>query len=205
MIVVSSTIIQDIDDLRKAGLALLAFFYCNSGEDHKKDMRGLLSSVLFQLCDQSDSYFDILSVLYSEHHHGVQDPSGDALAHCLMDILKYPEHAPVFLIIDSLDEYSNTSAIPSPRRNVLILLEKLINFQLPNLHICVTSRPEIDIHEVLNPLTFCSISIHDEDGQMEDITNYIRSIVDTDPDMQVWKAEDKELVIDTLTKNADGA
>jgi hypothetical protein len=203
--VASSTIIQDIDDLRRQGLALLAFFYCNSGEDQKKDLRGLLSSVIFQFCNQSDSYCDILSVLYSAHRDGLQDPSNDALVQCLMDILKYPEQAPAFLIIDGLDECSNTSAMPSPRRNVLILLETLINLQLPNLQICVTSQPEIDIHVVLRPLTFCSISLHDEDGQMEDIVDYIRSIVNTDPEMQVWKAEDKQLVMDALAKGADGA
>jgi hypothetical protein len=39
----SSTIIGDIDVMRKAGLASLAFFYCDFREDQKKDLRGLLS------------------------------------------------------------------------------------------------------------------------------------------------------------------
>jgi hypothetical protein len=205
MVVVSSTIIQDINEMWRQGLASLAFFYCNSREDQKKGLRGLLLSVLFQLCDQSDSYCDILSALYSAHHHGVQDPSDDALVRCLTDILKYPEQPPVFLIIDGLDKYSNISAMPSPRRNVLILLEELINLQLPNVHICVTSRHEMDVHVVLDPLTFHSISLHNEDGQMEDIIKYISSTVNTDPEMQMWKGEDKQLVIDALTKSADGA
>jgi hypothetical protein len=55
----SSTIVEDIDAMRKAGLASLAFFYCDFREDQKKDLRGLLSSLLVQLCHQSDSYCDI--------------------------------------------------------------------------------------------------------------------------------------------------
>src|SRR3979490_962904 len=96
----SSSIIQDIIAMQKAGLASLAFFYCDFREDQKKDLRGLLSSLLIQLCHQSDSYCDILSKCYSEHNKGTQDPSDDELSRCLTDILKLPEHAPVYLIVD---------------------------------------------------------------------------------------------------------
>ena len=46
----SSTIIENIDSMRKSGLASLAFFYNDFREDEKRDLRGLLSSVLVQLC-----------------------------------------------------------------------------------------------------------------------------------------------------------
>jgi hypothetical protein len=94
--------------------------------------------------------------------------------------------------------------MPSPREKVLMLLEDLINSQSPNLRICVTSRPEIDITVALEPLTFRSVSLHDESGQTEDIENYIRSVVNTDPKMRRWKAVDKELVIDVLITKSDG-
>ena len=115
-----------------------------------------------------------------------------------------PGHAPVYLIVDGLDECSNTSAMPSPREKVLILLKDLMGSQLPNLRICVTSRPEIDIKAVLEPLTFRSVSLHDESGQLEDIDSYIESVVNTDPNMRRWKTADKELVIDVLIEKSDG-
>jgi len=121
-----------------------------------------------------------------------------------MDILKRPRQAPVFLVIDGLDECSNTSAIPSPRRSILLLLEELIGFYLPNLRICVTSRHEDDIQVVLQPLTFRFVSLHDEAGQIGDIIDYVRSIVATDPEMRGWNWGDKQLVIDVLTERADG-
>jgi len=46
----SSTIIQEIKALQKSGLASLAFHYHDFREKQKKELRGLLSSVLFQLC-----------------------------------------------------------------------------------------------------------------------------------------------------------
>jgi hypothetical protein len=200
----SSAIIQDVDAMRKSGLASLAFYYCDSMEDQKKDRRGLLSSVLVQLCHQSDSYCDIISNFYLEHRRGSQQPSDESLVRCLKDLLKMPGQAPVHLIVDALDECPNNSAMPSPREKVLTLVTELVESDLPNLRICVTSRPETDIKGVLDPLTFRSVSLHDEIGQIEDIDNYIKSIVNTDLKLRSWKAQDKQLVIDVLTKNADG-
>ena len=190
--------------MQKAGLASLAFFYCDFREDQKKDLRGLLSSLLVQLCHQSDSYCDILSKLYSEHNKGSRHPSDDELARCLTDLLKLPGRAPVYLIVDPLDECSNTSAVRSPREKVLNLIEELIISQFPNLRICVTSRPETDIKYVLDTLTFFSVSLHDERGQMGDIKAYIKSVIYTHPKNRRWKAEHRQLVVDVLTAKADG-
>ena len=200
----SSTIIENIDTMRKCGLAFLAFFYHDFREDQKRDLRGLLSSILFQFCDQSDSYYDVLSNFYSTHRYGAQNPSDDALVRCLEDILRLPGQAPIFLIVDALDECPNTSPMPSYREKALALLEKLMDGQFPNLRICVTSRLEIDIKVILGPLTFRSISLEDERGQMEDIENYIKSVVEKDPRNRTWTAQDKQMVIDVLTRNADG-
>ena len=190
--------------MQKAGLASLAFFYCDFREDQKKYLRGLLSSLLVQLCHQSDSYCDILFKFHSEHAEGSQDPSDDELARCLTDILKLPGHAPVYLIVDALDECPNTSAVRSPRAEVLNLIEELTKSQFPNLRICVTSRPETDIKDVLDTLNFRSVSLHDEGGQKRDIEDYIKSVINTHPKCRRWKAEDKRLVIEVLTQKANG-
>src|SRR5260370_9220867 len=141
----SSSIIEDIITMQRAGLASLAFFYCDFREEQKKDLRGLLSSLLVQLCRQSDSYCDVLFKFYLEHAEGSRHPSDDELARCLASLLKFPGHPPVYLIIDALDECPNTSAIPSPRDKALNLVQILIKSQFLNLSISVTSRPEIDI------------------------------------------------------------
>jgi len=56
--------------MQKSGLASLAMFYYDFREKEKNDLRGLLSSVLVQLCDQSDSYYAILSTFYSTSKKG---------------------------------------------------------------------------------------------------------------------------------------
>jgi hypothetical protein len=187
--------------MQKSGLASFAMFFCDFTDDEKRDIRGLLSSVLFQLCDQCDSYYNILFDFYSDHRRGAQSPLDDGLLRCLNDLLNVPGQAPVYLIVDALDECPNTSHLSSSRKEILALLKDLIKSQVPNLRICITSRPEADIRPVLEPLSFRSISLNDEKGQKEDIESYIKSVVDT---MERWKPEHKQLVIDVLTERADG-
>jgi hypothetical protein len=190
--------------MRESGLASLGFYYFDFRDDEKKHCRGLLSSLLLQLCDQSDTYCDILSHLYSTQRGGSQSPSDSDLVRCLERMLRSPGQAPVFLVIDGLDECPDSSGTPSPRENVLKLVEYLVNLRLRNLRICLTSRPEVDIKAVLDHLEFCSISLHDEEGQKQDILNFITSVIQSDLKMQKWRAEDKRRVIVELSQKADG-
>ena len=190
--------------MHKSGLASLAIYYCDFREDQKTNLRGLLASVLFQLCDQSDMYHHILSTFYSEHHNDAESPSDDELAWCLKGLLGLSGQPPVYLIIDALDECPHTPTLPSPREKVLKLVVQLIESRPTNLRICVTGRPEPDMKVALEPLTFRSISIHDERGQLEDIENYIKYIINADPKYRRWRQEDKQLVIDILTERAYG-
>jgi hypothetical protein len=108
--------------------------------------------------------------------------------------------------MDALDESPDISGIPSPCERVLQLLKELVDLRCPNLHICATSRPEIDIQDVILPLTSLRVSLHDESGQKEDIADYVRSFVyaNLEPIMRRWKKEDKDLVIEMLSERADG-
>ncbi len=198
--------IQDIQAVCKAGNASLAYFYFDFRDANKQGLRDLLTSLLTQLSASSDPCCDILSDLYSTHDEGKNQPGDSMLAECLKKMVTLSDQRPIYLIIDALDESSNTSGISSPRETVLQLLKELIDLSLMNLHICVTSRPEIDIRNVLEPLTSRRVSLHDESGQKQDIADYVRSVVYSDSQqiMKRWRKEDKELVIETLSERADG-
>jgi len=206
MLLASSAVIEDIRVLQKSGLASLAFFYCDFRDDQKKDRRGLLSSLLVQLGEQSDTYSTALSKFYEAHRHGSQQThaSDSELAHCLKDILKLPGQATVYIVIDALDECPMAIGSQFPREKVLETVEELVKLQIPNLRICVTSRPEADILSVLDPLAFRCVSLHSEDGQVHDISEYVKSFVQNDREMRRWKATDKQMVVAVLIKKADG-
>jgi hypothetical protein len=122
----------------------------------------------------------------------------------MKEMLSLPGQGPIYIIVDALDECPNVSGTPSAREEVLGLVEELVGLDLPNVHLCVASRPEIHIRMVLEPLNPLQISIHDESGQKEDINEYIKFVVYSDRNMRRWREEDQKLVIDTLSQNVDG-
>jgi hypothetical protein len=189
-----------------AGQASIAYFYFDFRDIKKQHWRDLVPSLLTQLSTQSSVCCDILSRLYSSHDNGAQQPNDDALKRCLIEMLTVRDHHPIYLMMDALDECPDTSEVPSPRNRILQLLKELVGLNLPNIRICVTSRPEFDLRDFLEPLASRQVSLHDQSGQKQDIANYVRSVVysDLEPYMRRWKKEDKEFVIETLSKRADG-
>jgi hypothetical protein len=185
-------------------MASMAYFYFDFRDVDKQKLCNVLPSLLVQLSARSDACCDKLSELYSAHDLGVQKPSDLAMAECLKQMLALEGQGPTYIILDALDECPVTSSIPSPREEVLELVEDLVELHLPNLHICVTSRSESDIQIVLERLTERPVSLHDESGQKEDIVNYVSSSVHTNRRMGRWREEDKDLVIKTLSEKADG-
>jgi hypothetical protein len=192
--------------MRESRSALVAYYYFDFKDIAKRDTRGLLTSLLLQLVDNSDRCWDLLSQLHKRCGDGSEQPSDAALAQCLKNMVDFLGQVPTYIIIDALDECPNNIRTPSAREKVLSFVEDLIESNHPNLSICITSRPEQDITATLNPLTPASrrVSLHEEVGQRRDIDSYVRSFVQSDKAMRRWRAEDKELVISVLSERANG-
>jgi hypothetical protein len=190
----------------KAGSAIMAYFYFDFRDLNKQTCRDLLLSLVSQLSTCSSPCCDILHHVYKAHEDGTRQPSDDTLKECLKEMLSLPGQRPIFIVLDALDECPDSAGIPSPRDEVLQLVKELVDLRLQQLHICATSRPEVDIRAVLEPLAFRSVSLHDESGQKSDIADYVRNVVNSSPSMAMrrWRDEDKNLVIETLTERADG-
>ncbi|KAH9969668.1 hypothetical protein BC827DRAFT_22708 [Russula dissimulans] len=202
--VLCSAIIQDVMALRESESALMAYFYCDFRDEDKQYRRNMILSFLFQLSAQSNTCFDALWDLYSAHDDGAQKPSDGALLQCLKEVLSLRAQGRMYLILDALDECPQNSGMPSSREQALDLVKSLIKLSSPNLHICVTSRPEIDIRNALEPMTSFRVSLHEQSGQKKDIIEYVNSVVYSDIMMQRWREDDKRLVVETLSERADG-
>jgi len=81
--ILCSTIVQDIEAMRKAGLALSAYFYFDFRDTEKQNRHNFLASLLVQIYDRSTPSCSVLSEFYSTHRHGSQQPSDGALIQCL--------------------------------------------------------------------------------------------------------------------------
>jgi hypothetical protein len=111
---------------------------------------------------------------------------------------------PTYVILDALDECPNTSGIPTPREQVLEFVKAVVDLGLQKLHLCVTSRPEVDICAALEPLASGHLSLHDQPGQKRDIDEYISAIVRSNTKIRRWREDDRKLVIEALSEKADG-
>jgi hypothetical protein len=110
----------------------------------------------------------------------------------------------MYIIVDAVDESPNKPGIPSLREKVLRLMEEFVDLRHPDIRLCITSRPEVDIRTALEPLASHTVSLHDERGQRRDIINYIQSVAESDANMlRRWRAEDRQLIINSLSKNAN--
>ena len=192
--------------MRESGSALVAYYYFDFKDAAKRDVRGLLTSVLLQLVDNSDHCWDLLSQLYKTCCDGSEQPSEAALTQSLKSMLDLSGQLPTYIIIDALDECPNNTGTPSAREKVLDTVEDILRSSDSNLFVCITSRPEQDINTALNPLTPPSrrVSLHEENGQREDINSYVHFFVQSDRAMRRWRVEDKELVICVLSERAHG-
>ena len=198
----SSSVIQHIMAECETGSAIMAYFYFDFRDLKKQTCHDLLLSLISQLSTRSSCCCDILHRIYRTHEDGTRQPSDDTLKKCLKEMLRLPGQGPIFIILDALDECPDSSGIPPPRYEVLQLVKELVDLHLESFHICATSRPEVNIRAVLEPLALHSVSLHDESGQKKDIGDYVQSVVNSSlsAEMRRWRADDKNLIITTLTE-----
>jgi hypothetical protein len=180
----------------------MAYYYFDFRDSKKQDCYGLLASLILQLSLESDPCCNILSKLYLDNNRA-RKPTLIALKKCMKDMLSQPGQGPIYIIVDALDECPNSSGTPSARGKVLELIKELVGLDLPEVHLCVTSRQEIDIQKVLESLDPLQISLHNETGQEADIIAYIKSVVNSNSVLD-WTEEDENLVINTLSHKANG-
>jgi hypothetical protein len=191
--------------LCEPGKAHLAYFYFDFRDEKKQNARNLITSLLSQLSTFSDASCDVITLLYSTRRDGTQKPTDDDLTRCLKQMLSVLAEHPIYIVMDALDECPDDSGWPkTPREEVLDVVRDLVGVHLPNLRICVTSRPEVDIKSILNQLTIHAVSLHDQSEQQKGMVDYVSTIVNSDRKMRTWPDEDKDLVVKELSERADG-
>ena len=203
----SSVVIRDVRTVSDSdsGSACVAYFYFDFKKDTgAQDLRALLSSLLAQLSHQSNRCLDVLHGLYrAQPGWPPEKPATHSLVECLKNMVSVSQ-VPIYLVLDALDECPNDVDTPPAREEVLALVKDLVELRLPNLRICITSCPESDIRNALEPLTTQQLSLDNESGHKQDIIDYVTFVVRSDQMMQRWGNDDRDVAIEKLTEKADG-
>ncbi|KAI0263716.1 hypothetical protein BC834DRAFT_938253, partial [Gloeopeniophorella convolvens] len=197
-----------VDHLRRheaTTSATVVYFYCDFQDTAKQGVNGILCSLLIQLCEQSDTYLNILYGLVSSTPEGSSKPGDETL----LEWMKYMLALPVgdrtkYIVMDALDECPSIG-LPTPRASVVSLIRVLCSLsRVHNIRLCVTSRLEHDIRSNLEPLSSHSMSLEVQRGQAQDMADCISSVIESDSQMKEWDTETKDLVIRVLSEKAHG-
>ncbi|KAI0262687.1 hypothetical protein BGY98DRAFT_1104080 [Russula aff. rugulosa BPL654] len=200
-----SSIIEELNRTRSKS-EIIVCYYFDSEKPDKRNFRGLLASLVTQLCKGSNRHPESIPVLYTKCRNGSDPPTEADLTQLLNRFLtKLQAQFWIYIVIDGVDNCIDAESTEFPRKKVLKFLEDLIRSRHSKLNICITSSLKEDMEKSLKPLAAGASSrqviLHEEKGQKEEIENYIAAFVRRH--MQV-SPEDKEHVIKKLSERAGG-
>ncbi|RMZ88772.1 hypothetical protein DV736_g3997, partial [Chaetothyriales sp. CBS 134916] len=178
--------------------SVVAFFFFTFNDHLKQDASAALRALLLQLCGQISGLESDLTRLKESYNHGT--PPVKVLLEHLRQAVTQCRH--VYILLDALDE----SPPDSSRDKVLSVIETLRQWQLPSLHLLVTSRDLPDIRDHLQLPTLYQGAEHvmlNNDSVYQDISRFVSFKVDHDPQLQRW-GQHREKIKSYLTQHAGG-
>jgi hypothetical protein len=180
--VLSSTILHSIlQHCHDQKGEVTVYFYFDFNDKQKQDPELMLRSLVYQLLQQSIKIPASLDTLFFSCKNGERPPSVHALLDALQQMIR--GFAQVYVILDALDECAQ-------RTDLMAMLEKIVRWQLPNLHLLFTSRREWDIESSLEDIVdqqnwICLQSeLVDKDIQL-----YVRQRLSDDKNLRKWQKD----------------
>ena len=197
--ILSSTIISEIlQTCRLRSGTSVAYFYFDFNELEKQKPDTMIRSLITQLSGQSIRKSNDLERLFSYCNKGQRQPDIESLLIVLKDVLKGFKEA--YIVLDALDECSD-------RQQLSESVEDIQRWELPQLHMLLTSRQLPDIQEVLRVWTTSQDRIHLKSTLVDaDILTYVHERLQNDRELKRWrnKPQVQEEIKTTLMQKADG-
>jgi ankyrin repeat domain-containing protein 50 len=197
----TSTVISHLQDLCEQSFQRegFAFFYCSRrGVKERRETVGILQSYVRQLstpANKPEAIRNDLRVLYVK-----SISAGFTLGReeCKKQLLESVNLATkTTMVLDALDECE-----PSPRRELMDVVDYLLSNSKKPLKIFIASRPYDDIRRRLLSKPYISIGTDDNE---DDIRKYIQEQMDKH--IEVWEGLSEELqnrIFRVLLKGASG-
>jgi hypothetical protein len=192
----SSTIIDslvsDCDSQVNSGIAYFYFDYTNNSisQDHSN----LIRSVIEQLSSQSGEVPAALKLLYERCRRGTVQPSTTDLVDALRSILR--SFSRCYLVIDAVDESKE-------KQKFLELLNTIAKWRLPQIHILVTSRTDIDTEIRVRDWNCVTVMLEDHYVDA-DVRTHVMATLRDDAVLSQWDANHRGLIAASLVNGAHG-
>lgn len=172
----------------------IGFFYFSFADESKRHASGMLRALLVQLSAQLKDGEEQLKPLYNQYQPGT--PPVNAFLACLQRIVCL--FSDVYIFLDALDE-SNGNV---ERDEVLKAIQAIRQWDLPGLHLIVTSRDEQAIRESLATTENEEILMRNPEID-DDITEFITHQLRNDSKLQRWQSRHAEIQ-DVMKNKAQG-
>jgi hypothetical protein len=172
----------------------IAYFYFDFNDAQKQSSNKALRSLLFQFALQNADIRTALQDLYRNCGEGQQQP----LDSMVRSLLQRAVHGPYskYIVIDALDECTDREAL----LDFIYLIE---SSKIPDLHMLISSRREMDIEDVL--ATVADYIVKFQSALVDkDIGNYVKDRLATDRKLKRWPVSVRDEIAGTMQKKADG-
>jgi ankyrin repeat domain-containing protein 50 len=198
----SSTIIRHLEKYCNSSPRLAhAYFYFDFNDTQKQNATNFLSSVLCQLCCKVLDLPLKIKEIYLRFTNGSFKATVHDLVAAVSGFARTEQLDDIFIVADALDE---CPTFKGEREEVLDVIRDIVALSPSNLHLIVTSRPELDIKEKLSTVpTLSSLSIQNSDAKV-DIKTYIADCLAKDSKLKGWSNDVKVLIEDRLANGAKG-
>ncbi|KAK5314358.1 hypothetical protein LTR93_010373 [Exophiala xenobiotica] len=197
--VLCSTAIQHAFRRRQSSANVaVAFFFFDFRDESKQDASAALRALLMQLFPQIPGLQADLSRLRDSYNDGT--PPVPVLLEYLRQAVDRCRQ--IYILLDALDE----SPVDVSRAEVLWVIDSIRQWQLPGLHLLVTSRDAPDIRDRLQFSTLKQGVEHislKNDSVRQDISRFVAFQVDHDLQLQRWGVH-REKIKSYLIQHAGG-
>ncbi|KAK5422330.1 hypothetical protein LTR06_000587 [Exophiala xenobiotica] len=197
--VLCSTAIQHAFRRRQSSAEVaVAFFFFDFRDESKQDASAALRALLLQLCTQIPGLQADLARLRDSYNHGTP-PVPVLLEYLRQAVVRCRQ---IYILLDALDE----SPADVSRAEVLRVIDSIRQWQLPGLHLLVTSRDVPDIRDHLQISTLKQGVEHislKNDSVQQDISRFVAFQLDHDLQLQRWGVH-QEKIKSYLIQHAGG-
>jgi hypothetical protein len=185
----SSTIIDTIHGRAEH----YVFFYFDTNNSEQQTVTQLLCSLVTQLSIRSHPPDSKLDALWTSHADGQKLlTNAELISDALLPLLKEFGQKPLFIVLDALDECSD-------RLGLLCLIRRMLDEKLPNVHLLVTSRPEVQAG--CPELVELAVSVSLEGFVDGDIELYLTEVLSNEPG---WIYEKRDEIKRGLLERSKG-
>lgn len=182
------------------------YFYFDFAQKEKQSVDGMVRCLISQLTGKSKASRKHIDSLYASHQQGNMQPNLRSLCETLQAMIK--ESGEMWIILDALDECTmREDPNGYPGCGLLSWIKSLVSYEMANVHLIFTSRPEQDIKSALDKWMDKENMFPIERGLMnEDIQEYVHKKVREHRGLERWndRPHVQEEIESALLKRANG-